>query len=106
MKSGTPAKMVGSGNETVKWRPRSRLTLLRLRIGAFNAPFHVCAGRKPAPELRFTNTPVEEEVTVSGGLLVGWLVGKGGPGLIVPLEESRHLVTRWGRPSPFTSMRS
>src|SRR5262245_10853797 len=104
-KSGTPAKMVGSGNEMVKWRPRSRLTLLRLRIGAFNAPFHVCAGRKPAPELRFTNTEVEEEVTVLRGLS-GVLVGQRGPALIVPLEESRHLVTRSGRPSPFTSMSS
>src|SRR5215471_9873313 len=86
------------GNEMVKWRPRLRLTLLRLRIGNGRAPFHVCAGRKPAPELRFTNTRVEEEVTVWRGLLVGSVGGQRGPTLIVPLEESRHLVTRSGRP--------
>src|SRR5215469_10287437 len=80
------------GNEMVKWRPRSRLTLLRLWIGNGRAPFHVCGGRKPAPELRFTVTAVEREVTVLmvGGLALG----------------SSDLVTRSGRPSPLTSMRS
>src|SRR5215831_11865158 len=53
-KSGTPAKMVGSGNEMVKWRPRSRLTLLRPWIGTGRAPFHCCGGRKPAPEYQTT----------------------------------------------------